>query len=405
MPEPTGPLAGIRVLELGQLIAGTYGGMLLADLGADVIKVEPPSGDIGRNPEVSSVNGHSALFMTMNRGKRSVVIDLKSELGVGLFYRLVARSDVVVANYRPGVLERLRIDHSHLRTVNPDIIVCDISGFSRTMSGPQPPSFDLTHQAMSGLMDVTGETDGAPVRVGMPISDMGTAMFAALGVVSALVRKLSAGSATPTGGGSDIDLNMLHTTTFLLGYDATMWLNTGVAPRKHGSAHAYSVPWQAFESADGWIVVAVREDKFWRAFCACVEMPDLLADDRFGSNVSRVRHRDVLVPLIAARMRTRTTAQWLSAFSTQVPVAPVRSVAEALTAADHIVDVPYSPLGSIRMMRNPLRFDGAAVTYRPPPALGEHTAQVLTSLADMSPAEVDDLARQRIVHCGQEGAA
>jgi crotonobetainyl-CoA:carnitine CoA-transferase CaiB-like acyl-CoA transferase len=369
----------VRVLELGQLIAGTYGGMLLADFGADVIKVEPPSGDIGRNPQVSSIDGHSALFMTMNRGKRSVVLDLKSDMGLAAFYRLVATSDVVIANYRRGVLERLRIDYQHLRAINPSIIVCDITGFGRNAVGSEPPSFDLTHQALSGLMGVTGDGSGAPVRVGVPIADMATALFAALGVLSALVGRREHGS------GAEIDLSMLQTATFLLGYDATMFLNTGTEPKALGTAHAFSVPWQAFQTADGWIVVAVREEKFWRTYCTAVDMPELLADERFASNALRVRNRELLIPLLAERMLTRTTREWLDILSDTVPVAPVRSVAEALAddalAQSHdIVEVPYGPLGSVRMLRNPVRFDGDDIDYGPPPGLGEHTSEVLSSI-------------------------
>jgi crotonobetainyl-CoA:carnitine CoA-transferase CaiB-like acyl-CoA transferase len=394
-----GCLEGIRVLELGQLISGTYGGMLLADFGADVIKIEAPSGDIGRNPEVSSINGHSALFLTMNRGKRSVVLDLKSDLGISIFYRLVAKSDVVVANYRPGVLERLGIDYEHLRGINPAIVLCDISGFGKDATGPQPPSFDLTHQALSGLMGVTGEYNGPPTRMGIPIADIGTALFATLGIVSALVGR------DRRGAGCEIDISMLEATTFLLNYDATMFLNTGQEPRAHGTAHAFSVPWQAFESANGWIVVAVREEKFWRAFCEAIDMADLMNDERFASNSLRVKNRDALVPLLANRMREKTTEEWLTIFAMNVPVAPVRTAAQALTAVDtsdskSVVDVPYGPLGSVRMLKNPVRFDGTSVPYVGAPLLGEDTRGVLSDVVGLTAAEIDDLAARKVVVTG-----
>jgi CoA:oxalate CoA-transferase len=384
------PLTGLRVLELGQLIAGTFGGMLLADFGADVIKIEPPSGDIGRNPQVSTIGGYSALFVTMNRGKRSVVLDLKSTAGMNAFRRLVANSDAVIANFRAGVLERLGIDYAHLNEMNPSIILCDISGFGRDATGPEPPSFDLSHQALSGLMGVTGEAGGAPVRVGIPIADMSTALFAVLGVVSAVVGRRNGGA------GVDIDLSMLQTTRFLLGYDATMYLNTGVEPKALGTAHAYSVPWQAFPTADGWIVVAVREEKFWRAYCAAIEMPDLLEDERFSSNAQRIRNREELVPLLSERMLTRTTSDWESILSATVPVAPVRSVGEALddvtlTRADDVVDVPFPPLGTVRMLRNPVRFSGEPIAYGAPPELGQHTEEVLLSVAGLTADQMSAL--------------
>jgi crotonobetainyl-CoA:carnitine CoA-transferase CaiB-like acyl-CoA transferase len=399
MPEQTAAnrqrvLEGVRVLELGQLIAGTYGGMLLADFGADVIKVESPAGDIGRNPQVSSIKGYSALFMTMNRGKRSVVLDLKSPAGLNAFFRLVANADVVIANYRAGVLERLGIDYARLRESNPSIILCNITGFGRTAAGAEPPSFDLTHQALSGLMSVTGQENGAPVRVGIPIADMGTAVFAVLGVVSAIVGRQNHGR------GSEIDLSMLETASFLLGYDATMFLNTGVEPKALGTAHAYSVPWQAFPTADGWLVVAVREEKFWRAYCAAIGMPELVEDARFISNAERIRNRELLVPLLSERMVTRTTQGWLSLMADSVPVSPVRSVAEALSddalvQSRHVIDVPFPPLGSVRMLRNPVRFDNTDDAYGPPPDLGADTAEVLSSIGGLSNEEITELEARR----------
>ncbi len=395
-----GPLSGVRVLELGQLIAGTYGGMLLADFGADVIKVEAPTGDIGRNPQVSPIGANDALFLTMNRGKRSVVLDLKSELGVSVFYRLVANSDVVVANYRAGVLERLGLDYNRLRSINPAVILCDISGFGGRVAGVQPPSFDLTHQALSGLMSITGEPGGPPARLGVPIADLGTALFAMLGVLSAIVGRASSGE------GTEVDVAMLQVATFLLGYDATTYLNTGAVPRALGTAHASSVPWQAFETADGWLVVAVREEKFWIAYCHAIGMPQLTTDERFTSNAARVRNRDVLVPLLAERMRAETTDSWLRIFSTDVPVAPVLSVAQALARADgaagEIVEIPCPPADPVRMLRNPVRFRSATAHYGPAPMLGEHTTEVLAQVAGFSAAEIADLVSRGVAMRGDE---
>jgi crotonobetainyl-CoA:carnitine CoA-transferase CaiB-like acyl-CoA transferase len=379
-----GCLAGVRVLELGQLIAGTYGGMLLADLGADVIKVESPSGDIGRNPNVSPIDGHSALFITMNRGKRSIVLDLKTDAGVEIFYGLVAESDVVVANFRPGVLRRLGIDHERLVAANSGIILCDISGFGRDAPEPHPPSFDLTHQALSGLMGVTGNPAGSPVRVGIPIADLATALFAMVGVLAALVQR------GRTSAGSDIHLSMLHTARFLLNYDATMYLNTGHEAQAWGTAHAYSVPWQAFQCTDGWLVVAVREEKFWHNLCRAIGLPELLGDRRFGSNLDRVQNREALVEILSARLRERTVQQWLSIFAEQmVPAAPVLGLADALDADPSMVlDVPYEPLGTVRMLKNPIQFGTDEVAYRRPPGLGQDTADVLREVLGLSPDEV-----------------
>jgi crotonobetainyl-CoA:carnitine CoA-transferase CaiB-like acyl-CoA transferase len=386
-----GCLTGIRILELGQLIAGTYGGMLLADLGADVIKVESPAGDIGRNPGVSPIEGHSALFITMNRGKRSIVLDLKTHAGVDIFYQLVAKSDVVIANFRPGVLGRLGIDHHRLTEVNPGIVLCDISGFGRDAPEPHPPSFDLTHQALSGMMGVTGNPGGSPVRVGIPIADLATALFAAMGVLAALVQR------GRTASGSDIHLSMLHTARFLLNYDATMYLNTGHEPQAHGTAHAYSVPWQAFECVDGWVVVAVREEKFWQNLCRAVGLPGLASDPRFASNLERVRNRVPLIEILAMRMRERTVAQWLGTFADEmVPSAPVMGVAQALDDDPSlVVDVPYEPLGTVRMLKNPIQFGNRESCYRRPPGLGEDTEAVLREVLGWSAEQVMTAAREQ----------
>jgi CoA:oxalate CoA-transferase len=390
-----GPLSGVRVLELGQLIAGTYGGMLLADFGADVIKVESPDGDIGRNPGVSPIDGQSALFLTMNRGKRSVVLDLKSEQGVAIFYRLVAQSDAVIANFRPGVLARLGIDYDRLIAVNPAIVLCDMSGFGRDAPEPHPPSFDLTHQALSGLMAVTGEPGGGPVRMGIPIADLATALFAMLGLLSALVARQRSER------GADIHLSMLHVAKFLLHYDATMYLNTGHVAQAYGTAHAYSVPWQAFECSDGWIVVAVREEKFWHNLTRAVGMPELQHDPRFGSNLERVRNREALVAILTERLREGTTAEWLAVFAAEmVPAAPVLGLGDALDAdPDLVTDVPNEALGSVRMLKNPVRFGAAEPTYGRAPALGEDTRDVLHTLLSLSDDEIATLQKDGAVQC------
>jgi crotonobetainyl-CoA:carnitine CoA-transferase CaiB-like acyl-CoA transferase len=394
------PLAHVRVLELGQVIAGTVAGMMLADLGADVIKVEPRGGDLGRNPRVAPLGGESALFVTFNRGKRSVALDLKKDGGLRAFHDLVRAADVVIDNFRPGVLERLGIDYETLARMNPGIVCCSVTGFASTSARREMPSFDLTHQALSGLMSITGEADGPPVRLGIPIADLGAPLLGVQGILAALLAR------ERTGRGRRVELNMLECATFLLTYDATLYLNTGEGPRRWGSAHAYHVPWQAFETKDGHVVVATREEVFWRAFCEAAELTELAEDPRYATNLERVRRRDELVPRLEARMRQRTTAEWLRIFAArQVPSAPVNTVAQALTepglpAEGVVMEVPYAPLGSVRMLRSPIHLSGAEPAGKGPPTLGEHTREVLAELAGYSAARIEELAREGAVFPG-----
>ncbi len=375
------PLSQVRVIEVGQVIAGTFAGMLLADLGAEVIKVEAPRGDLGRNPNVAGLRGESAVFLTFNRGKKSVVIDLKTERGLEVFHDLVRRSDVVIDNFRPGVLERMRLDYETLSALNPGIVCCSITGFGER--GPQRdmPSFDLIHQAMSGLLSVTGERDGPPARVGISLADIGTPMFALHGILAALLARQL------TGRGQRVEATMFESMTFLHTYDAVVYLNGGEMPSAWGTQHAYHVPWQAFETRDGYVVVATREEIFWRAFCTAIGLPELGDDPRYATNLGRLAGRDQLIPVLEARMRERPSADWLEIFGRlQVPSAPVNNLAQALaepTLIENggIVSVPYAPFGDLRMLANPIRMSDMEGGYEGPPRLGEHTQRVLAEVA------------------------
>jgi len=393
-----GPLTGLLVLELGQIIAGTYGGMLLADLGADVIKVEPPGGDLGRNPDQATVGRHSAIHLTMNRGKRSVAIDLKRDQGRTVFYDLVRHADVVVDNFRPGVVERLRIDYPTLSEINPRIICCSVSGFGTKGPDRDLRSFDLIQQAMSGHMSITGEPSGPPAREGIPLADLSGALFSVPAILAAVIER------DRSGRGQRIELSMMETMTFLLTYDATVFLNTGYVPRAWGSAHAYAVPWQAFKTADGWIVVATREERLWRRFTAAVGCPELADDSLYATNVARVANRELLIPLLERVLIQRTTSEWLEIFRhEEVPAGPVNTVAEAL---DHptlvlnhgIVEVPLPDMGTAQMLANPIRFGDTVVDgYGPAPNLGEHTRAVLRDLAGYDESAVVRLLAESVV--------
>ena len=313
------PLDGVRVLELGQIIAGTYGGQMLTDLGAEVIKIEAHIGDLGRLPSVAPYKHLSGLFLTYNRNKKSVVIDLKTEEGLKVFYEFVKTADVVVDNFRPGVLTKLKVDYDDLKAINPKIIQCSVTGFGLEGEYKDLPALDIIIQSISGMLSITGEKDGPPARVGVPISDLGGGVFSAQGILAALYER------EKTGVGRRLEVSMFDAMLSLLSYVGTIWLTSGELPEPMGTAHEYTVPWQAFQTKEGYLVLATRQDKFWLKFCKAVNRPDLAADERFATNDSRVKHRDVLVPLLEELLLERTATDWLTDMRKfDVPAAPAK---------------------------------------------------------------------------------
>ena len=389
------PLEGVRVLELGQVIAGTYGGQVLADLGAEVIKVEAPEGDLGRNPSVAPYRGQSGLFLTLNRNKKSVVVNLKTEPGRNLFYALVRVSDVVVDNFRPGVLERLQIDYPTLSRINPRLIQCSVTGFGSTGVYKDYPAFDVIVQAISGHMAITGEPGRPPVREGIPIADLSGGICACEGILAALFDR------ERTGQGRRVELSMFDAMLSLLGYVGTMWLTNGELPEPPGSAHEYMVPWQAFATNDGYVVVATREEVFWRRLCAVLNEPDLADDPRFATNAKRVENKTVLVPHLEAIFRTRSVAEWLERLrAAQVPAGPVNHLDGAFAEPpvqerQMIIEYDHPDVGKVRLPGNPIKMSGVSGTIsNPAPRLGEHTESVLTEVLALSAAEIAGLREQ-----------
>jgi crotonobetainyl-CoA:carnitine CoA-transferase CaiB-like acyl-CoA transferase len=388
----TQTLRGVRVLELGQIIAGTYGGQVLSDLGAEVIKIESPEGDLGRNPSVAHYRGHSGLFLTFNRNKKSVVLDLKTEGGRTVFYDLVRVSDVVVDNFRPGVLDRLQVDYPTLSGINPRIIQCSITGFGSEGAYRDAPALDIIVQAMSGYLAITGEPGRPPVRVGIPLGDMSGGIFACEGILAALFDR------ERTGQGRRIELSMFDAMLSLLTYVGTMWLTNGELPKPPGSAHEYTVPWQAFEASDGYVVIATRQENFWRRLCEAIEAPALADDPRFATNALRVENRALLVPELERIIRRRTVAEWLERLrASQVPAAPVNNLDRAfaeppVAERQMIVEYDHPDVGRVRMPGNPIRMSGVTETKSTPaPRLGEHTDRVLSELLAISPQRIAQL--------------
>ena len=379
------PLEGVRILELGQIIAGTYGSQLLSDLGAEVIKIETPEGDLGRIPSVGPYKGLSALFLTFNRNKKSVIIDLKNEAGRRVFYDLVKVADVVIDNFRPGVLERLKIDYDRLSAINPRIIQCSVTGFGSEGEYKDYPALDLVIQAISGHMAITGEPGRPPARVGIPLADLSGGFFSAQGILAALYDR------ERTGKGRKVELSMFDAMLNLLSYIGTIWLTKGELPKPPGSAHEYSVPWQAFEASDGYLVVATRQEAFWRKLCEALGAAALADDPRYKTNPDRLKNRATLVPQLEDIFRTRTVADWLTRLrAAEVPAAPVNNLDAAfaeppVAEREMIVEYDHPQVGKVRLPGNPIKMSGMGKTVsNPAPRVGEHTDAVLGGLLDLS---------------------
>ena len=390
-------LHGVTVLELGQVIAGTFGGVILADLGAEVIKIEPHRGDTARNPKIAPLGDESAIHLFMNRGKKSVVLDLKSAEGLDILYRLVETADVVVDNFRPGVMARLGIDHETLKQRNPQIITVSITGFGET--GPQrnKAAFDLVVQAYSGHMSITGDRDGPPARAGVPLADISGGIYGAMSALAALVGRELHGT------GQHADVAMLDSMVHLLAYDALDHLTTGTTVTRQGSGHAHMVPWQAFAVKDGFIVVAARDQKFWENLCDAMDRADLKADPRTRDNAARLEHRNWLVPILEEEFATRTQAEWVELLDAyDIPSGPVNDFESLFTdphmeARGMIKTYQHATEGPVRYQPSPMKLSDWTFPNEPAPMLGEHTEPVLRERLGMTHDDVSRLADEGVV--------
>ena len=390
------PLEGIRVLELGQVIAAPYAGLVLADLGATVIKVERPgSGDSARDVQVTSLGGHSATFLTFNRNKRSVTVDLRSPQDRERFLTMVDEADVVLTNLLPGAAQRLGVDPATLRARNPRLVTCLVSGYGGGHPASDLPSYDLVHQALAGYLMINGLPTEPPSRVGIPIADLASGLFATLGIVSALRAR------EVTGRGDAVDISMYDSLLSLLSYQGTMYLTEGTMPERNGTSHEFVVPWRAFPTADGELVVAVRAHHFWVGMCRALELDDLVTDPRFVDNLSRLRHREEIEEILAARFRTDTTAALLAVLNAAgVPCAEIRDPGTALDDAnlrgrDLISSFDLDGL-EVTAMRAPIAFaESGPVPFVTPPELGEmDPAQHALSAANPVAATADSNPRE-----------
>ena len=384
------PLDGLTVIDLTRGLSGPYCTMLLADMGARVIKIEQPGrGDDTRAWGPPFINGESAYFLSINRNKESVTLDLKQPSARRALETLLDRADVVVENFRPGTMERLGLGHAEVMAARPRLIYCSISGFGQTGPRRSEAGYDAVVQAEGGLMSITGPADGEPYRLGVAISDVVTGMFAAQGVTLALLAR------ERTGRGQRVDIGMLDSTAALLTYQAAIYFATGQAPPRLGNRHPTIVPYETFPAADGDFVVAVGNDDQWRRFCDVLEAPALAADERFATNRGRVAGYDTLRPLLVERLRARSRAEWVTRLkSAGVPCGAVRDIAEVLEdehleAREMIQSIEHSAAGALRVLGVPMKLSATPGAVRtPPPLLGEHTDKVLSGDLGMDRAQI-----------------
>lgn len=393
------PLEGVRVLDLTRVLAGPFATQILGDLGADVIKVEAPgSGDEVRGIGPFYPGGESHYFLAINRNKRSIAVDLKSDEGRQIILDLVAESDVVIENFRPRVMKRLGLDFDQLKERNPSVILVSISGFGSDGPLVDKPSFDLVSQARSGVMSITGEPDGPPTKLGIPMGDLAGGLWGAIGVLSAIVARRS--DPRP----QHIDLSLLEGLMGLLGYLGQFTMLTDTVPERVGSSHHHVVPYGRFQVKDGHIVLALHVGSFWRRFCDAVGRPDLPNDPRFRTTEDRRQNREELIPIVEQVLLERTRAEWDEILNgADVPFAPIYNVAEAL-AQEQIQDRQalqtfiHPVAGKVDVLGLPVRFKGGPRTPPgPPPILGEHTVDVLRENLGYDTAKIDHLLKEQIV--------
>jgi formyl-CoA transferase/CoA:oxalate CoA-transferase len=392
------PLAGYRVLELAHLIAGPVCGMYLADMGADVVKIEQPTGgDASRTTYGTHYGGESAVFVTVNRNKRSAAIDLARPEGRAAFERLVARADVVLEAYRGGVAERLGIDWARLAPLNPRLVYCSLSAFGPEGPWREKPGVDMLVQAMGGVMAVTGDADGPPALCGAPVLDTIGSLMAGQGILTALLHR------ERTGEGQRVDVSLLNGTLLAHAARLSVFLATGEEPGRWGSGHPNLVPFQALEARDGWVYVAVWVDRLWTPFCEAIGRPDLAGDPRFATRADRLGRRAELNTLLAEVFRAHTVGEWMKRLEARdVLCAPVNRYADLpsdpqVMASGMLVEQEHPRAGRLRTLDTPIRFNRTPGGIRTPaPALGEHTDTVLTE-AGLAPAEVARLRSSGVI--------
>jgi crotonobetainyl-CoA:carnitine CoA-transferase CaiB-like acyl-CoA transferase len=397
-PTHTGPLAGMRVLELAQIMAGPTCGMMLADMGADVVKVEKlPGGDDARAYREPRVNGVSAPFMILNRNKRGIALNLKHAQGRDILLRMVKEADVLTENYRRGTLEKLGLGYDVLSKVNPGLIYCAVSGYGRDGPDGDKPGFDLIAQGFSGLMSITGEPGGPPVKTGNSIADTNAGILAMAGITAAYVHKLK------TGEGQVVDTSLIEAALQQTYWQAAIYFATGESAGPTGSAHLLTAPYQAFQASDGWINIGGANQGNWERIAVALGQPAWREDPRFATNSQRMEHREVLVAMMSEIVATRTKAEWIAILDEAgVPVGPVHTIGEALThpqtlARGMVVDLVHPQAGATKALGCPIHFSKTATRIdRPAPMLGEHSRELLHEYG-YSDADIDGFVEAGVI--------
>ena len=393
-----GPLKGIRVLDLTRILAGPYATMILRDLGAEVIKIEQPGvGDEARDFGPFK-NGFSLYFMSVNRGKKSVTLNLKAPRGKELFLELVKGSDILVENFRPGTMEKLGLGYESLKAHHPSLLYAACSGFGQTGPYAMRGAYDMIIQGMGGIISITGEPDRPPVRVGTSIGDITSALFTAIGILSALRHR------DQTGEGQLIDVGMLDCQVAILENAMVRYFSTGDIPRPLGRRHPAITPFEVFESADGYVVIAIGNNELWRKFCEHVNHPELIDNERFHTNALRTENHESLFPILAEIMCRRTTDAWVEALEeVGVPCGPVNTVDKVandpqVLARDMIAEVEHEVTGTVQIPGIPIKLSETPGQIDvPAPNLGEHTSEVLIGLLGLEAEEVNQLKQDEVL--------
>jgi crotonobetainyl-CoA:carnitine CoA-transferase CaiB-like acyl-CoA transferase len=380
----TGPLSGIRVVDLTRALAGPYCTLLLGDMGADVVKIElPATGDETRQWGPPFIAGESSYFMSVNRNKRSVTLDLKSEAGLEVLRRLTSSADVLVENFRPGTMERLGLGYEQARQLNPSLVFCSVSGFGQTGPRARQPAYDAILQGMGGVQFLSGERDGGPTRVGVPIADISAGMFAAYAVVSALFFR----ERDPERRGQLIDTSMLGGQVALLTYQAGRYFATGSPPGRIGNRHASIAPYEMFKARDGYVNISAANEPMWQRFCRALELESLQDDPRFTTNPDRVTNREALSAAIETRLADLSIAEVIDRLErAEVPVGAVYDLAQVFAdpQSEHLemsLPTPHPRVPDLKTTGFPYRLSETSPAVRyPPPLLGQHTAEVLREL-------------------------